>query len=96
MDPLEAAGGTQEEGDIGMRVQWVGVVESDPHVGAGGECTLTLAANGELFQVSVSGGHVPWMASTFSAGLLVAVKGELAAPGVVHAQWVWPVEDPAD
>jgi hypothetical protein len=77
-------------------IQLTGVLEDDPQVGAGGGATMTLAARGELLTVSVSGGHVGWVASTISAGLLVEVVGELAASGLVHAWRVQPWEPPAD
>jgi hypothetical protein len=79
-----------------MSVHWVGVLEDDPQVGAGGIATVTLAAGGELLTVSVSGGHACWVARTISAGLLVEVEGETAGPGVMHAWRVQPWEPPAD
>jgi hypothetical protein len=79
-----------------MSVRWVGVIEADPQPGPGGTTTLPLAAEAQLFEVSVSGWHARWVGS-IDPGTLVEVVGELAAPGLVHARWVWPVaEDLAD
>ena len=77
------------------QVQLVGVIEADPQPGPGGTTTLPLAAMAQRFEVTVSGWHARWVPS-IDPGTLVEVVGALAAPGVVHALWVWPVVGLAD
>jgi hypothetical protein len=81
-----------------MSVQWVGVLEDDPQVDAGGGATMTLAANVQVFTVVVSSQHAQWLVSTVRAGVLVRVEGELAGDGLVHAYRVRavPVEPIVD
>ena len=78
-----------------MSVQLVGVLEDEPRR-VGGTCTLTLAAAAQCWTVLVSSAHAQWILRTFEAGWLVQVVGALAAPGVLHAVLVWPVEAPLD
>jgi hypothetical protein len=78
-----------------MSLTLVGVIEDHLHPCPSEETRMTLAAEAQLFEVSVSGGHAQWVPS-IDPGTLVQVVGALAAPGVVHALWVWPVDEPAD
>jgi len=77
-----------------MRIQLTGVLEDNPQPDAGGVCTMTVAAEGELLTVAVSNRHAQWVVSTFDGGQLVEIIGAWARPGVIHAWAVWPVGAP--